>query len=156
MSLKAACLEPCSFEHHYGWRWLFWHAVPVFDYIYSLKKKKKVNIKYRVFQPLPVACCLSLGTTGKSPVMSYTFLSCIQLKSPKHSLLKADQPFLLCGMLQSFKHVCSLHWSLSSMSPCCSWTGELRTGHRSPAVTLPGLSREERSPLSACWQHSLM
>lgn len=31
MSLKAACLEPCSFEHHYGWRWLFWHAVPVFD-----------------------------------------------------------------------------------------------------------------------------
>lgn len=35
ISLRTAQLEPCSFERLHGWIWLFWHAVPVFDYIYS-------------------------------------------------------------------------------------------------------------------------
>ena len=42
----------------------------------------------------------------------------------------------------------------SPVAPCPSCTGEPRTGHSTPGVASPGLSRGGGSPPLTCWQHS--
>lgn len=94
-----------------------------------------------------------VGTTKKNLFPFLHFLSCdicTSLWDPS-SLLWPEQswlslPLLIWKILQSFNHT---RLALVSLYLCCS--GQPKTGHSTPFVVSPVLSRQEGSPPLNCW-----